>query len=320
MGVAAEPHEDRYERRVAAMTAILFAAAAHFVAIALALFAGYATYGREPRPPAKTPLLNKTPDDLSPGEVAVLDAAGRAGERAWTATVLDLMSRGVIVGGTVAEKAGDGTSETGFGIVRVNEGRNLLEHEEAVRSLLETVVRSGPVARVDLPGAIRTSPFGGSRHATSFRNGLQRRLTARAYAIVDARTFGWAVVAILTVAAAMMLLVLGTVAGTDGDRLVNVAVGVGAGSVAGAALALTLADRPGLWVNRSDAGSRALGRWQAYRAYLEATLGEWTGDPVGVSRGDRTTAYALALGLMPTAEAAWAKSLPKVLGEERMIV
>jgi hypothetical protein len=301
------------------MTGILLAAAAHFVAITLALFAGYATYGREPRTPATAPLLNKTPDDLSPGEVAVLDAAGRAGERAWTATVLDLMSRGVIVGGIVAEKAGDGTSETGFGIVRVNEGRNLLEHEEAVRSLLASIVQHGPVARVDLPAAIRNSP-GGSRHVAAFRDGLQRRLTARAYAIVDARTFGWAVVAILTVAAAMMLLVVGTITDTGGDRLVNAAVGVGIGSAAGAALALALADRPGLWVNRSDAGSRALGRWQAYRAYLEATLGEWTGDPVGVSRGDRTTAYALALGLMPLAEAAWAHALPKVLGEERASV
>jgi hypothetical protein len=185
---------------------------------------------------------------------------------------------------------------------------------------MEAVVRNGPVARVDLPAAIRHTPGGGARHVTDFLEGLRRRLTARAYAIVDARTFGWAVVAILTVAAAMMMLVLATVTGTAGDRLVAVAVGVGIGAVGGTGLALALADRPGLWVSRSDAGSRALGRWTAYRAYLDATLGEWTGDAVGVSRGDRTTAYALALGLMPAAEEAWAMALPKALREEALIV
>jgi hypothetical protein len=296
-------------------TTVILAGLAHFAAMALALLAGYATYGREPRSPGAPRTMNKAPDDLSPGEVAALDAEGQAGGRAWTATTLDLISRGVIVGGPVAEIAGDGTSETGFGIVRVNEGRNLLEHEEAVRSLMATVLENGPVARVDLRTAIRNAPQSGARHAVEFREGLRRRLTARAYAIVDARTFGWGVVAVLSVAAAMMVLVLGTIQAVEGESLMYVAIGVLLGSIAGALLAGAMAQRPGLWVSRSDAGSRALGRWSAYRTYLEATLGDWTGDPIGVSRGDRTTAYALALGLMPVAEDAWNRAVPKALTE-----
>ena len=50
-------------------------------------------------------------------------------------------------------------------------------------------------------------------------------------------------------------------------------------------------------------------------AHLEATLGDWTADPVGVSRGDRTTSYALALGLMPVAEQSWSQALPRALTE-----
>lgn len=294
---------------------VLLAATAHFLAIALALLAGYATYGREPRPPRAMPQLNKAPDHLSPGEVAALDAEGQAGGRAWTATVLDLISRGVIVGGAVAEISGDGTSETGYGIVRVNEGRNLLGHEEAVRSLMAQVVKGGPVARVDLRAAIRNAPHSGDRHVADFREGLRRRLTAQAYAIVDAKTFGWAVVAILSVAAAMVILVLATIHAVNGERLAYVAFGVLAGSVGGALLAGALARRPQLWVSRSDAGSRALGRWDAYRSYLESTLGDWKGDAIGVSRGDRITAYALALGLMSTAESSWNQTLPRSLGE-----
>ena len=297
------------------MTTVILAGLAHFTAMALALLAGYATYGREPRRPSATPTLNKAPDDLSPGEVAALDAQGQAGSRAWTATALDLMSRGVIVGGPVAEIAGDGTSETGFGIVRVNEGRNLLEHEEAVRSLMETVLKNGPVARVDLRAAIRNAPQSGARHVVDFRDGVRRRLTARAYAIVDARTFGWGVVAVLSVAAAMTVLLLGTIRAVSSESLMYVAIGVLFGTIGGALLAGTMAKRPGLWVSRSDAGSRALGRWSAYRSYLEATLGDWTADPIGVSRGDRTTAYALALGLMPVAEQSWSQALPRALTE-----
>jgi len=298
---------------------VLLAGFAHFVAIALALLAGYATYGREPRPPRALQQMDKAPDDLSPGEVAALDAEGQAGGRAWTATVLDLISRGVIVGGPVAEISGDGTSETGYGIVRVNEGRNLLEHEEAVRDLLAKVVGVGPVARVDLRAAIRNAPLSGDRHVAAFREGLRRRLTAQAYAIVDARTFGWAVVAILSVAAAMMILVLATIYSVSGDRLAYVASGVLAGSIGGALLAGALARRPRLWVSRSDAGSRALGRWEAYRSYLESTLGDWTSDAIGVSRGDRITAYALALGLMPTAEDSWSATLPRALGQRASV-
>lgn len=294
---------------------VVLAALAHFLAIVVALLAGYATYGREPRAPRAMPLQNKPPDDLSPGEVAALDAEGLAGSRAWTATLIDLISRGVIVGGPVAEISGDGTAETGYGVVRVNEGRNLLEHEEAVRSLMGRVIRGGPVARVDMRAAIRNTPHGGSRNVTNFREGLRRRLTGRAYAIVDAMTFGWGVVVVMSVAAAMMLLVLATIRAVDGDELLQVAIGVLLGSVAGGMLAVALARRPELWVSRSDAGSKALGRWAAYRDYLETTLGDWTNDPIGVSRGDRTTAFACALGLMPIAEAAWSDALPHELVE-----
>jgi len=298
---------------MAAVTTVILATVAHFLAVALALFAGYATYGREPRTPAAMPLLNQPPDELSPGEVAALDAEGETGGRAWTATILDLISRGVIIGGPVAEIAGDGTAETGYGIVRVNEGRNLLEHEEAVRSLFALIVRNGPVARVDLRAAIRNTPNSGARDVADFRDGVGRRLTARAYAIVDAKTFGWSVVATLSVAAAMMVLVLATVRAVDGESLAHVGLGVLIGSIGGGVLAAAMARRPGLWVSRSDAGSRALGRWTAYRRYLEGTLGDWTSDPIGVSKGDRTTAYALALGLMPKAEAGWEWALPRVL-------
>jgi hypothetical protein len=297
------------------MTTVVFAAAAHFVAIAIALFAGYATYGREPRPVGEMPVRNQPPDDLSPGEVAALETQNARVDRAWTATVVDLVSRGVIIGGPVAEIAGDGTSETGYGIVRINDGRNLLEHEEAVRSLYARVASGGPVARVDLRTAIRHAPHGGAREVQGFEDALQRRLTARAYAIVDARTFGWGAVSVLTVASAMTLLVLGTINAVAGDRLVLVGTGIVAGGVAGGVLAAMLARRPRLWVSRSDAGSRALGRWDAYRRYLEGSLGDWTRDPVGVSRGDRTTAYAIALGLMPVAEEAWAIALPRQLGD-----
>ena len=295
---------------------LVLAALAHFIAIATALLAGYATYGREPRPPQAMPLQNKPPDDLSPGEVAALDAEGLAGSRAWTATLIDLISRGVVLGGPVAEIAGDGTAETGYGVVRVNEGRNLLEHEEAVRSLMERVVKGGPVARVDMRAAMRNTPHGGRRNVVDFRDGLRRRLTARAYAIVDAATFGWGVVVVMSVAAALMLLVLATINAADPDQLLSVALGVLIGSAAGAALASGMARRPALWVSRSDAGSKALGRWAAYRTYLETTLGDWPTDPIGVNRGDRTTAYACALGLMPAAEAAWEQTVPRDLEEE----
>lgn len=292
---------------------VVLAASAHFVAIAIALFAGYATYGREPRPVSEMPVRNQPPDDLSPGEVAALETQNVRADRAWTATVVDLVSRGVIIGGPVAEIAGDGTSETGYGIVRINHGRNLLEHEEAVRSLYARAANEGPVARVDLSTAFRHAPHGGAREVESFSDALGRRLTALAYAIVDARTFGWGVVSVLSVAAAMTLLVLGTVNAVEGNRLVTVGIGIVAGGVAGGVLAATLARRPRLWVSRSDAGSRALGRWDGYRRYLEGSLGDWTSDPIGVSRGDRTTAYAIALGLMPAAEEAWAVALPRQL-------
>ncbi|MDJ0959625.1 MAG: DUF2207 domain-containing protein [Acidimicrobiia bacterium] len=294
-------------------TIVILAALAHLVAIAVALLAGYATYGREPRPVGEMPVRNQPPDDLSPGEVAALETQIDRADRAWTATVVDLVSRGVIIGGPVAEIAGDGTSETGYGVVRINDGRNLLEHEEAVRSLYAKAANEGAVARVDLRTAFRHAPQSGDREVAVFIEALRRRLTARAYAIVDARTFGWGVVATLTVAAAMTLLVLGTINAVDGDRLVAVGLGIAAGAIAGGVLAGTLARRPRLWVSRSDAGSRALGRWDAYRRYLEGSLGDWTTDPIGVSRGDRTTAYAIALGLMSTAEEAWSVALPRQL-------
>lgn len=303
------------------LTVGLVAAAVHFAAIAIALLAGYATYGREPRRLRPMAPQNRPPDDLTPGEVAVLAGEGDgAVARAWTATVLDLMARGVIVGGQVAEIAGDGTSETGFGIVRVNEGRNLLEHEEATRSVIAAALHNGPVARVDLRAAIRDSPVGGVRLFATFRDGLQRRLTARAYAIVDARTFGWGVVAVLTVAAAMTALTLATVRAIDASALIPVAVGVFVGAAAGGGLAGALAGRPGLWIGRSDAGSIALGRWSSYRAFLEGTLGEWQTDDIGASRGDPTIAYALALGLMPAAETAWQRAVPRALLDESVPV
>ena len=297
------------------VTTVVLAAVAHLSALGVALLAGYATYGREPRPVSEMPVRNQPPDDLSPGEVTALETQNERADRAWTATVVDLVSRGVIIGGPVAEIAGDGTSETGYGVVRINDGRNLLEHEEAVRSLYARVANGGPVARVDLRTAIRHMPQGGSREVQLFMDALRRRLTARAYAIVDARTFGWGVVSVLTVAAAMTLLVLATINAVAGERLVLVGAGIGVGATTGAILAATLARRPDLWVSRSDAGSRALGRWDAYRRYLEGSLGDWTTDPIGVSRGDRTTAYAIALGLMPVAEQAWSIALPRPLSD-----
>jgi Predicted membrane protein len=64
----------------------------------LAALAVYLRYGKEPRTTFDREYVQEPPDGLPPAEVAALLSQGKVDERAFTATVFDFISRGIVHG------------------------------------------------------------------------------------------------------------------------------------------------------------------------------------------------------------------------------
>jgi hypothetical protein len=288
---------------------IVVVAAVHAAMVGLAMVVGYRAFGREV-PPVLGGRVTRPPDDLTPGEVAALAEEGEVSQRAWVATLVDLLARGILVPGRVVEKI-DGGSESGVGILRVNDDRNLMPHEEAVRGLLARVVADTPVARADMKAAIRHRSRSAAETAAGFSGALRRLLDGRSYLIVDGTTFTWVVLSFLTVGAAMLLLSMGSLmTGASTDAVRSAAIGLMLGTIVAWFVALPLLRLPRLWVSRSERGARAAAQWRSYGDHLAMTRGAELRRPDAETGADRAAAFAVALGLLPELEEAWRGAAP----------
>lgn len=290
------------------MNTIVVVAAVHAGVIVIALLVGYLTYGRERL--RGVPESEGRPDDLTPAEVAALDAQGAVTSRAWIATIVELMSRDVIVGGMVAGVHEDSPDYVGFGLQRVDDSRAMRPHERAVARAVAGAVMEGPVARIDLASAMRRRGDAAAQDGREFVISLRRRMHDRRLIIVDGPAFAWSVVAAATVAAAAVLLVVEAFTTAPPETTRDIGIGLAAGTVVGAIAAFVVATWKRLWVGRSDAGGRSAAQWRAYAANLETPeLAEPGGDVVdGVFTAD--LAYAVALGVAPEVEERWMGSVP----------
>ena len=294
---------------------VVVAAVLHAGVVLLSLAVGYLAYGRERRVPRA--VVEERPNDMSPAEVATLDDQGRVTSRAWVATLIDLMSREVVLAGTVVGGNDDAVDDEGPGIHRVDGARTLRPHERALARVIAAVVDAGPVARDAFAERVRRLGEAGEREGREFSLMVRNRLHDRGLTIVDGAAFAWTVLSVATIVAVATLLIADTLTEGGVARVKSIAYGIGIGTLVGAVGASVVGHWPGLWVGRSERGGRTAARWRAYGASLEQSKVSFTAQQANARVPAPDLAYAVALGAAPEVEQVWAGCVPPGLGRPR---
>ena len=261
----------------------------------LLLLALYLGFGRD-RPSSSPRVVSTPPDDLPPAMIpSLLEMDHMAGTRELTATILDLIRRGVVVAEPVARGAdGDGAQTDDLRVVAIDPtGAELRPFEAAAVRLLEgPLEEDGPFNLSELPSRlVRNRPR--SRAARdSFLMTVDRAVSKQGwYDRRGRRVLRW--LRWLAFLGAVGAPVLGYQ--TGGQRG---AVEAGLGAIACWLVLLLCGARRGLTTRRTPHAATAARRWRAYRQHLtrlETTGGGSTLE--AAETWDQLLTYAVALGV-----------------------
>ena len=167
------------------MTPSLWLFGGLLAAIPAALFGAFRRFGREPKVAYDREYEQAPPSDLEPALVPALLSQGRVDEKGFTATLFDLIRRGVLTASpetvervTWAGMRREQISDLVIGLAEGDPGP-LREHETRVMTVMRRVLDEGPQPLTQFRTRIRADAAANANTYDSFRESVQKALTGR---------------------------------------------------------------------------------------------------------------------------------------------
>lgn len=261
----------------------------------------YFTYGREPKVDYDREYEQEPPTDLTPAEVGALLSQGGVDEKQFTATLFDLISRGVVGaepsdvhrstwGGLKTEQITD------LVLSVKGDETGLRDFEQSVMTVLRRALADGPRPLHELNEAIRDDA---TSNASTYQTFRSRVLDAiRRSDRLDYRGHGvsWLVriAAIIVVVGAFWILPT-TLGGSSGGAAFSALLITG--MVAGAVVLFVFLSFRRVRTKRTPAGALEAERWFAFRRYLSDFSRLEEAPAISLALWDRFLVYAITLGV-----------------------
>jgi uncharacterized membrane protein len=285
----------------------------------------YLRYGREPKVDYSERYEREPPTNDPPAVIgAIITQKPSVGSREFTATLFDLIRRGVLKAQPVSVKKGGLLGEKTMTDLRVDVGsgdagsiedyaRSVLTLENSERRVLnvaERVLSHGPVNLTDFQERIKD---GDDRRANrssyeSFRDAVKREVERRD--LVErspGRWLGWATLLLgLAGAAWFVLSLFGVNVGTLISLIFSSFIGLVGAAVVAWVVFRRVSGKAGsafgsalhrMWVRRTLKGALLHARWQAFRRYLTDFSRMEESPPASLALWEQFLVYGIALGV-----------------------
>ena len=261
----------------------------------------YLRYGREPRTGYDREYEQFPPSELSPAEVGALVSQGGVTEKQFTATLFDLIRKGVISAEptrvTRATWAGMRSEEiTDLMLGLTDRDTGLRDFEQSVLTVMKRALAEGPMPLHDLNDAVRSDRESNAKTYQSFR---ERVLDAvrRARLLDDSgTTVSWLVRlgSIGLVVAALFLLpkMLGGRPGIEGFLFLFFL-----GAIVGVVVLFILLSFRRVRTRRTKEGALEAERWIAFRNYLRDFSRLEEAPSISLALWDQFLVYGISLGV-----------------------
>jgi len=269
----------------------------------------YLHYGREPKVDYGERYEREPPTNDPPAVIgAIISQKPSVGAREFTATLFDLIRRGVLEAQPVSVKEGGLLGEKTMTDLRVDVGSrdpgSIEDFERRVLTVAERVLSRGPVNLTDFEERIKDDRQANRSSYESFSDALKREVEGRD--LVERSPGRWlgpvAVLLGLAGAAWFVLSLFGVNAGALIPlifsnifvfAIVAVVVWVAFRRVFGkAGSALNR-----MWVRRTSKGALLHARWQAFRRYLNDFSRMEESPPASLALWEQFLVYGIALGV-----------------------
>jgi uncharacterized membrane protein len=261
----------------------------------------YFRYGREPRVDYDRQYEQEPPSDLTPAEVGALISQGSVTEKEFTATMFDLIRRGVIgASPTQVERStwGGLRTETITDLVlSVPEKESQLRNfEQSLINVVGRVLELGPRPLHEFREAIRDDAAANAKSYQDFRD--QALGGVRRSGLLDDAGHGVAWAVRLVMAAAVIgsfFLLPRLLAKVPGGDVIAVLISIGL--VVGTIMLFILLSFRRIRNRRSKEGALESARWEAFRRYLSDFSRLEEAPPISLELWDRFLVYAIVFGV-----------------------
>jgi uncharacterized membrane protein len=301
--VAEENRDARVEQLRSRAIAILtfIGVLALFLPATLATAIIFWRYGREPRVAYDREYEQEPPSDDPPAMIQSLLTQGAVDEHGFTATVFDLIRRGVLKAQptSVDRRTWMGLRTetiTDLELSLGDTGQPLKEHERSVVTVMQRILSEGPQPLHVFRDRIRDDAAANASTYASFKTEANR-------AVVSAKLLDRSATTVLTLTAIGLAIVFGLLIAIGGWIVGTPARGGGViplfigGAVLNTIIFAIFVALRKTWVKRTPEGALLAARWQAFRSYLRDFSRLEEAPPIALDLWDKFLVYAIALGV-----------------------
>jgi uncharacterized membrane protein len=288
-------------RQQALQILVVLAALAAFLPATMAVLFIYRRYGREPKVAYDREYEQEPPSDDPPAVVEGLLSQGSVDERGFTATVFDLVRRGVMDAEPVSVDRstwmGMKTETiTDLQLSLVDTSQPLSPHERSVVEVMGRVLSDGPQPLNEFRDRIREDAAANASTYKEFRSQAVDAVALRGLldrSGLQALVLGGLLILVLFAALGGLAwwLVGPEVAGTVLLPLLFI------GAVLNVVIFGAFAAARKGWVRRTREGALLAERWEAFRRYLRDFSRLEEAPAISLALWDRFLVYAIALGV-----------------------
>ena len=275
-------------------------------AIFLALVGGvgglvYLGYGREPRVDFDQEYEHQPPSQLSPAEVGALLSQGAVTEKQFTATLFDLIRKGVISAEPSQVQrvtwAGMRTEEiTDLVLSLTDKSTDLTSYEQSVLTVMRRALLDGPMPLHELNEAVRDDRTANAETYQSFRDQVLQALRGDGLLDDSGHTVSWLVrIGVIVAVGVGIYLLQGSVVPRPG-RAAFLTLAI-AGAVAGAIVLFVLLSFRRVRTRRTEKGAGEAARWAAFRRYLKDFSRLEEAPSISLALWDSFLVYGITFGV-----------------------
>ena len=283
-------------------------------------------YGRERRTGYDREYEQEPPTETEAALVpTLLRQGGEAGSFEFTATLFDLIRRGVFTSTpvTTERKTWGGLRSENVSDLELGEGKEdekLTPWENAVARVVKGVIADGPERLSNFRERIEDDRTAMSKHFTSFKANVGTEVGNRKW-FISRGAVPLALALVLFVAVAALLIFVAA----DGWRSVYprwndvVLVGLAVAALINAAIVGGALTQRKLWRRRSQNGEVEAERWEAFRRYLTDFPRLQEAPPATLALWERFLVYGIAFGIAERVLQAAHMAMPEELAQASSI-
>ncbi len=261
----------------------------------------YLRFGREPRVDYDREYEQEPPSDLTPAEVGALVSQGAVSEKEFTATLFDLIRRGVFTAEpSQVQKvtwAGMRTETiTDLVLALTDNETGLRDFEQSVLTVMRRAVGEGPRPLHELNEAVADDRTANAETYKTFRERVLGAVRRGGLLDDSGHTISWLVRIAAIVAVAIAIFTLPSLFSEQagGDAFVTLLV---AGMIGGAVVLFIFLGFRRVRTRRTKAGALEAARWIAFRNYLRDFSRLEEAPSISLDLWDRFLVYGITFGV-----------------------